>query len=365
MTEDYYKLLGLSKTANPDEIKKAFRKLAHQHHPDKAGGNEQKFKEINEAYQVLSNPEKRRQYDQYGQTFEQVKAQGGFGGGSQDFSDFASAFRNGNNGQNFSFEFSDLGDVFGDLFGGRTGRTKTGARTRRGADVEVNLAISFKEAVFGVEKSLRLTKEEPCAVCSGNGVEPGSKLITCQTCKGTGQVVRSIGFGIGFPSVCPECSGQGQKAEKQCRHCRGQGVEKKDKEIKVKIPAGIDDGQGIKLTAKGQAGLRGGTAGDLYLRIRVLPDREFSRQGFDILSQIEISVSLAALGGLAEVNTLEGKVNLKIPEGTQSGKVFQLTGYGVPHLHGRGKGNQLVEVIVKTPTNLSHKQKDLLKELGL
>jgi len=362
MAEDYYKILGVSKTASPDEIKKAFRKLAHQHHPDKSGGDEKKFKEINAAYQVLSNPEKRQQYDQFGSTFEQARSQGGYG--SRDgFSDFASAFRNGQSSQNFSFDFGDIGDVFGDLFGGQSNRSRGGRRTKRGSDVEINLTISFKEAVFGVEQSITLTKDELCAVCGGTGAEPGSRMTTCSTCKGTGQVVRSIGFGIGFPSVCSECGGVGQKIEKECRHCRGTGIEKKDKNLTVKIPAGIDDGQGIKLAGKGQAGGRGGQPGDLYIRIRVTPDKEFKRQGYDILTKKEISVAQAALGGKVEVNTVDGSLVLKIPEGTQSGKVFRLRDRGVPNLHGRGRGDQLVEVIVRTPTRLSHRQRQLLAEL--
>jgi len=359
MAKDYYKILGVNKTASQDEIKRAFRKLAHQHHPDKAGGNEQKFKEINEAYQVLSNSQKRQQYDQFGSTFEQARSQGGFGG----FNDFASAFRN-SGGASFDFGAGDLGDIFGDLFGfgGNRSRGRAGSASS-GADIEAEITIDFREAVFGSEKTITLTKDETCSRCQGSGAEPGSKINTCPECKGTGQVLRSIGFGISFNSVCPACGGQGQKAEKDCSVCHGGGIEKKTRQIKVKIPAGIDNGQMIRLSGEGQSVGRSGKSGDLYLRIKVTPDREFKRDGYDILTEAQISFSQAALGDKVSIDTLDGKVKLKVTEGTQSGKVFRLRGRGVPHVQGRGRGDQLVRVIVKTPTDLSRKQKELLKEL--
>lgn len=360
MAKNYYDILGVSKNASPEEIKKAYYKLAHQHHPHK-GGDEAKMKEINEAYGVLGKPEKRKQYDQFGSTFDQS----GFSGG---FNDFSQAFRGagGASGANFSFDMGDLGDIFGDLFGSsgfRSSRSKSG-RNSQGSDIEAELTIDFSQAVFGTEKEIVLNKDIICQECKGSGSEKGSKVLTCSACGGTGQVVRNIGFGIGFPSVCQECNGTGQKIEKECRNCRGQGRVKSSENINVKIPAGIDNGQTIRLAQKGQAGKKGGEPGDLYLRIKVLPDLRFRRDGFDIKIKKEISFTQAALGDKIEIETLEGNVVLKIPEGTQSGKVFRLRGSGIPHLQSRGRGDQLVEIIVKTPTGLNRKQKDLLKELS-
>lgn len=363
MSKDYYQTLGVTKNATQEEVKKAYYKLAHKHHPHK-GGDESKMKEINEAYSVLGKEEKRKQYDQYGSTFDQARSQGGFSGfgGFRDFSDFAEAYQNGGGQQQengFSFDMGDLGDVFGDLFGGGRGR-----KTRsRGSDIEAELSIDFQEAVFGIEKELKLNKDVACKKCNGEGGEPGSKSSTCSTCQGTGQVIKSIGFGIGFPSVCPDCQGAGKKVDKKCTQCHGKGVVKETESVKVKIPAGIDNGQSIRLPSKGQAGAKGAGAGDLYLRIKVVPDFRFHRNGFNIETRADISFSQAALGDKIEIETIDGKVKLKIPEGTQSGKVFSIKDKGVPHLQSKGRGDQLVEVIVKTPKNLNRKQKELLKEL--
>ncbi|OGY52546.1 MAG: molecular chaperone DnaJ [Candidatus Buchananbacteria bacterium RIFCSPHIGHO2_02_FULL_45_11b] len=362
MSKDYYKTIGVDKKAGADEIRKAYYKLAHQHHPHK-GGDEAKMKEINEAYGVLGNQEKRSQYDQFGSTFEQARSQGGSSG----FGDFSGFARNADGqpgGQSFSFEFGDLGDLFGDLFGGgRRGQSRRASR-HSGQDIQAELAVNFSEAVFGTEKVLRLEKEAACQTCGGSGAEPGSKVITCKTCGGSGQVVRNIGFGLGFPSVCPDCEGFGQKVEKECFACRGQGRNKQTRDLNVKIPAGIDHGQTIRLSGKGQAGTKGGEAGDLYLKIKIAPDARFARDGYNILTKAKISFTRAALGGKIEIETLDGKLWLKIPEGTQAGKVFRLKGRGVPVLHGRGRGDQLVEVIVETPVRLSRRQKELLRELG-
>ncbi|MFA5021532.1 MAG: molecular chaperone DnaJ [Patescibacteria group bacterium] len=364
MAKDYYKILGVPKSASADEIRKAYYKLAHQHHPHK-GGDEAKMKEINEANAVLGNAEKRAQYDKYGQTFEQAKSQGGAGfGGFGDFSDFASAFgQNQGQGGSFNFDFGDMGDIFGDLFGMGGRRSNRSGGRNAGADIQVELTIEFLQAVFGTETNINLNKDVVCQKCSGSGAEPGTKTVTCKTCSGTGQIIRNVGFGIGFPSACTECLGSGKKAEKECSQCRGKGTTKETENILVKIPAGIDDGQSIRLSGKGQAGQKGASAGDLYLRIKVIPDSRFKRKGFDIKTKAEISFVKAALGGKVEIDTLDGKVDLKIPEGTQSGKVFQLKGRGVPHLQARGRGDQLVEVIVKTPTKLNRHQRDILKEL--
>jgi len=365
MAKDYYQVLGVTKNANQDEIKKAYYKLAHQHHPNK-GGDEAKMKEVNEAYGVLGNQEKRKQYDQYGQTFEQAKSQGGFGGfnGFNDFSDFAQAFRGqggGQQSQNFSFDMGDLGDIFGDLFGG--GSRRGSRQSARGRDIEAELTIDFNDAVFGTEKELTLKKDVACDKCKGSGAEPGSKTSTCSTCQGTGQVVQNIGFGIGFPSTCPDCQGAGKKADKNCTKCHGKGTVNTTQKINVKIPAGIDNGQSIRMSGYGQASGKGTQAGDLYLRIKVLPDIRFRRVGYDLKSRKEISFTQAALGDKVDIETIDGVVKLKIPEGTQSGKVFRIRNKGVNHLHGRSRGDLLIEVIVKTPIRLNRKQKKLLEEL--
>lgn len=361
MGKDYYKILGVDKGASQDDIKKMFRELAHKHHPDK-GGNEEKFKEINEAYQVLGDPKKRSQYDQFGSAFEHAQAGGGFHGfeGFRDFSNFAQGFN-----------VNDLGDIFGgfgDIFGfsakGGQGRS---ARARRGNDIEMELSIDFKEAVFGVEKEINLGKRARCNRCEGSGAEPGAKVETCKACGGKGVVTRTQRTFFGQMQVqtaCPECGGEGKIASQKCSKCGGSGAMKEISNIKVRVPSGIDNGQSIRLSGQGEAGEKGGPAGDLYLRIRVRPDKRFERDGFNILSKANIGFAPAALGGKIEVETVDGPVKMKIPEGTQSGTIFKLKGRGVPRLRGNGRGDHLVEVIVNTPTRLSKKQKDLLEELG-
>jgi len=346
MAKDYYKILGVDKGVSKDELKKAYRKLAHQYHPDKAGGDEAKFKEINEAYRVLSDDTKRQQYDQFGQTFE--GAGPGFGG----FSGFQGF---GGGGQGFEF---DLGDIFGEVFGG--GRART--RARQGRDMQIDLDIPFRDAVFGAEKTIKISRDQVCDKCKGNGAEPGSKIDTCKTCGGSGQEYRNVGFGIRMPSVCTACRGKGQIIEKKCAQCHGQGVIKKQTELKVKIPAGIDNGQTIRLSGEGEA-IQGGVAGDLYVNVVVLPEIGFQRDGYNIINTKLISYATAALGGKVGVETIDGPVALKIPSGTPSGKVFVLKGKGVPHLNGHGRGNHLVEIKVKVPTKLSRKQKKLLEQL--
>jgi molecular chaperone DnaJ len=356
MAKDYYKILGVDKNASAEEIKKTFRELAHKYHPDKQGGSAEKFKEINEAYQVLGNPEKRQQYDQFGTTFEQAQGQGGFSGfdGFRDFSGFANGF-----------DFSDLGDMFGfgDIFGG--GRKKT--RASRGRDIEVEMQIDFREAVFGAEKVLELYKPSICEKCGGSGTDPQSKISTCSNCGGSGRVqqIQRTFFGS-FQTVttCPACGGEGKKAEKECKECRGSGVVRASKKIKIKIPAGVDNGETIKISGEGEAGKRGGKPGDLFINFKVKPDREFKRQGNDILSKIGISFTQAALGDKIEVETLDGKIKLTIPPGTQSGQIFRLKEKGVPSARGYNRGDHLVEVAVTTPTRLSRKQKELLEELA-
>lgn len=362
--KDYYKILGVDKNASQDEIKKAFRKLAHEHHPDKGNGNADKFKEINEAYQTLGNESKRKQYDQFGSAYNQA---GGFGGGGFNYQDFARSQGQGNPFGNANFDFGDLGDlgdIFGNFFGGQA---RSQAQQARGRDIEVVVELDFNEAVFGREKTINLKKSVTCDVCHGNGAEPGSKVSTCKTCGGSGYVIRMQQTFLGSirtQGVCPECHGEGKTYEKKCHKCHGAGHVQGSEEIKVKVPAGIDDGQSLRLSGKGEA-VGKGQAGDLYVRIRVRPNKKFVRDGVDIRSQAHISVSQAILGDKIAVETVDGEVSLKIPEGTQSHTKFKLKEKGVPQLHGRGRGDHIVEVIVDIPKNLSRGQKKLIQDSGI
>jgi molecular chaperone DnaJ len=351
--KDYYEILGVGKDAAEEDIKRAFRKLAHQHHPDMKGGNTEKFKEINEAYQVLANKEKRQQYDQFGTTFDQSGA-GGFNG-----FDFSQA---GFGGQGANFDLGDLGDIVGDIFGGAAaGR---GHRETRGRHIEMDVRLSFKEAVFGVEKELRVQRNIICSDCEGAGAEKGSKVIDCVQCGGGGQVraVQQSIFGT-FQTVrsCPRCHGSGRLPEKSCRRCGGTGLVKGSKDLTLKIPAGVSEGEVLRVSGEGEPGEYGSRAGDLYVTMRVASDPAFIRHGFDILNKMEVSVPLATLGGTVAVETVDGKVDLKIPAGTQPGQVFRLRGKGVPQLRRSGRGDHLVEVTVVIPKKLSREQKRLLE----
>jgi len=356
MSKDYYNTLGVSKTASEEDIKKAFRKLAHEHHPDKASGNEEKFKEINEAYQILSNKDKRAQYDQFGSAFADG---GGFNAGQSGFSGFG--------GQGFNINMDDLGDMFGglgDIFGFSQGRSSN--TNNRGRDLEVTMNLEFKEAIFGAEKNIKLNKAVVCDRCGGSGHEVGAKVETCSTCQGKGhvnRVQRTIFGAMQVQSVCPDCQGEGQKASASCSKCRGRGVVNDASEIKVKIPAGIDNGETIRLSGQGEAGIKGASAGDLYLRIKVKPDNYFKRVDYNILSEQLINLTQASLGDKIEVKTIDGLVDLKIPAGTQSHKQFILRGKGVPRLQGSGRGDHLLTIKIKIPASLNRQQKKLLEEL--
>lgn len=363
MGKDYYNILGVDKGASQEEIKKAFRKKAHEYHPDKANGDEAKFKEINEAYQVLGNEQKRKQYDQFGSAFQNGQAGGGGFGGFEGFSGFS------NGADGFNINMDDLGDIFGgmgDIFGFGGGRS--GRRQSRGADIQTILTIDFMEAVFGAEKEIKLKKAVVCDKCKGNGAEPGSKIETCKTCGGAGHVTkvqRTILGNMQVQTTCSDCQGEGKTYDKKCSKCGGSGIAQEIVNLKVKIPAGINNGETIRLSGQGEAGQKGASAGDLYIKIRVNSDKNFRREGYDIHTTKEVSFTQAALGDKIEVETVEGVVKLKIPEGTQSGTVFKLKGKGVEKLQGRGKGDHFIEIKIRTPKNLSRKQKDLLKELDL
>lgn len=353
---DYYEVLGVGKNASADEIKKAFRRLAVEYHPDR-GGDEAKFKEVNEAYEVLKDSSKRQRYDQFGHAGVGSSAAsdgGGFGG-----------FGFGGGGQQeYRFDFGDLGlgDIFGNFFGGGFGNQAQ--REKRGNDVETNIEITFEEAIFGTEKTLRLNLEDTCEHCKGTTVEPGYELKQCDECKGSGQVkrvTRTVFGNIQQTMTCPRCKGSGKIPEKECSVCRGKGTRARTQEIKLKIPAGIDDGATIRLREHGEA-VANGPKGDLYVNVRVKPHKKFTREGDLILSQEHISMIDAALGTERDVETVDGPVRMKVPIGTQSGTDFKLSGHGVPHMQGSGRGAHIVTIIVDTPSKLSKEQTDLLKK---
>jgi len=360
MANDYYNILGISKEASDDEIKKAYRKLAHKYHPDKAGGDEKKFKEINEAYQVLSDKTKRAQYDQFGQTFGQGGPSGGAGQGFGGF-DFSGFDFNQANGGNFGGV--DFEDIFSNIFGGG----KQGASQKnRGQDIQVDLEITFEEMVNGTQKKVNLYKSVKCDRCGGTGGEPGAKIKNCPTCHGTGQVqktTRSFFGSFSQVSVCPECKGEGKIYEKKCTKCGGDGRVKEQQEVVIDVPAGIINGQTISIQGAGEVGERNAAPGDLYVLIHVLPHKKFHREGINILSTEEINFSTAALGGEIEIETISGKLILKIPSGTQSGEIFRIKNKGINEIRGHGKGHHLVKIIVKVPRRLSREQKKLIKEL--
>ncbi|MDR0591137.1 MAG: molecular chaperone DnaJ [Candidatus Nomurabacteria bacterium] len=352
---DYYEVLGVSKGASDDEIKKAFRKLAVKYHPDKEGGDEAKFKEANEAYEVLKDSKKRQRYDQFGHAGVGGATGGGASGGNP-FEGFG--------GQGVHFDFGDggLGDIFGSFFGGGMGGRQRGPV--KGRDVEVSLTLSFEEAVFGTEDEITLTLDDECQHCKGTGAEPGYGMKTCPTCKGAGQVNKVVNtlFGAIQQVVqCSTCRGKGKVPEKDCTVCGGSGIERRRQTIKLKIPAGIDDGATIRLEGRGEA-IAGGKKGDLYVHIKVKAHKKFTREGDLILSEQSVNMIDAALGTEIDVETVDGKVRMKVPAGTQSGTDFKLSNHGVPHLRSNTRGAHIVTIKVGTPVGLSKKQKDLLEE---
>ncbi len=362
---DYYQILGVKKTASPEEIRRAYYKLAHQHHPDK-GGNEQKFKEINEAYQMLSDKDKREQYDQYGRVYEGAGSQPGNAGPGWDFN-WAWGNRPGDSeNEGFGFDFGDIGDVFEEFFGFGAG-ARARKEPRKGKDFEIGLEIPLEETLSGHEKEIILEKFTKCQRCQGSGGEPGSPIKECFSCRGNGQVQQIKRTFLGsFTSfvVCPECKGEGQKPEKPCNVCSGEGRLKNKEKIKVFIPAGIDQNQIIKIEGVGDQGKRGAKAGDLYVRVIIKEHPLYQRRGDDLFTVLPISLSLAVLGGEAEITDLNGqRIILSIPAGAEHGKMLRLSGKGVPHFRGTGLGNLYVELNLKIPKKLTPKQKELLEKL--
>ena len=348
---DYYEVLGIEKNASEAEIKKAFKRLAMKHHPDRNPDNkeaEEKFKEAKEAYEILMDAQKRSAYDQFGHAGVDPSAgmggAGGFGGGAS---------------------FSDIfGDVFGDIFGGSRGRSGGGARAYRGDDLQYNLELNLEEAVHGTQVDVRIPTHIACDECGGSGAKKGTNATTCPTCGGVGQVRMQQGF-FSLQQTCPRCHGRGKVITDPCGKCHGQGRVQKHKTLAVKIPAGVDNGDRIRLSGEGEAGEHGGPPGDLYVQIGVRPHPIFERDGQDLFCEVPINMVTAALGGEMEVPTLDGRVKLKIPPETQSGKQFRLRGKGVRSVRGGQLGDLMCKVQVETPVNLTKRQRELLEELNL
>lgn len=359
--QDYYELLGVAKGANEEELKKAYRKKAVQFHPDKNPGNkeaEEMFKKVSEAYEVLKDPEKRAAYDRYGHAaFQQgggPRGPGGFGGGGGGFHDPFDIFR-----EVFGQQGGGGGGIFDQFFGGEG----NGGGAGRGSDLRYDLEITLEEAAHGVEKEISFRKLGECSHCQGSGAEPGSKKMTCPTCRGAGQVTTSRGF-FHVRQACPTCHGSGQKFERVCAKCHGEGRVTETAKINVKIPAGVDTGNKLRSSGNGEAGVMGGEAGDLYIVVHVKDHDVFERQGDDLFCEIPIKFTLATLGGTIHVPTLQGKASLKIPAGTQSGTTFRLKGRGMPHLRGGAHGDQLIRVQVEVPDSLSSEQRRILEEFA-
>jgi molecular chaperone DnaJ len=355
MAKDYYKTLGVEKNATKEEIKKAYKRLARKHHPDvnKEEGSSDKFKEINEAAQVLGDDTKRQQYDQFGDADAFKQASGFRGFNSSDFGEFATSF--------------DFGDIFDQFFGGGSmfGGQKRRRQPSRGADLRYDMEITLEEAAFGIEKEISIPRNEQCTDCKGSGAKSEDDVVTCPDCKGSGMVRRTQRTPFGMFSTtatCPKCRGEGKHIKDECPACDGTGIVHKRRKLKVKIPAGSEEGTNLRISNEGEAGHRGATSGDLYIVLHMKEHKTFERKGDDIFIKIKIPFTTAALGDEIEVPTLKGKAKLKIPSGTQSGTVFKMTDLGIPYLHGSGKGDELVQVEVDVPKKLSSKQKKLLKE---
>ena len=343
---DYYEVLGVPRNANESDLKSAYRKLALQCHPDRNPGDcesEEKFKEAAEAYEVLRDPQKRRIYDQFGHLGLEGSGFSGFGG--------------------FEDIFSSFGDIFEDFFGFSSGRRSKKSRAQRGNDLRYDISLSFMKAAFGTETEVELEKMTYCEACAGSGCEPGTQPETCSRCGGHGQVTRSQGF-FTVSTSCPSCYGQGQVITHICPECRGTGKIKAKKKVMLKIPAGVDSGSRLRLTGEGEAGANGGPPGDLYVFIHVEPHDFFKRNDTDIICQIPISFIQAALGVKIAIPTMTCEKEIEIPRGTQPGTIFRLKGEGIPSLRSRHRGDQIIQIDVKTPVNLSKKQEELLREFS-
>ena len=356
MSKDYYNILGVEKSASAEEIKKAYYKLANQHHPDKKGGDEAKFKEINEAYQTLSDKDKRAQYDRFGKTFN--GAQGGFNQQNVNWEDVMGGMGG---------DFGNIEDIFNMFSGGFGGGRRKQKDTRKGNNLEMILELDLESILQSQDKEVIITKKSTCERCSGSGAEPGTSVKECFTCRGTGRVQELRKTFLGTISqyvICPDCHGEGVKPEKPCNVCHGEGRIRKEEKIRINIPAGVDNNQIIKVKGKGEAGKRGGEAGDLYIRISIKPHKIFERNGDDIYLKQTITFSEATLGGKIKIPTLEGeKIFVKVPNGTESGKILRISKRGIPHFSGIGRGNLYLQLNIDTPEKLTRRQKELLEEL--
>lgn len=361
---NYYEVLGVKKDASADEIKKAFRRLARKHHPD-AGGSEEKFKEINEAYEVLSDPEKRQQYDQYGQYFAGGVPPGYGAGGPGGAGGFGGTGGPGGFSYQVNVEdLGDLGDLFGSVFsgiGGMGGRQRAATSARRGADLQYDVSLTFEEALNGVSKKVDIRRAEKCTACKGTGAKPGTSRTTCANCGGTGNVSQGQGM-FGFSRPCPRCGGEGTVIEQPCTACRGVGSIARLKPVTVNVPAGATDGGKLRFKGKGEPGVSGGPSGDLYVITHIKAHGFFRREGADVVMDLPLTIAEVALGTEITIPTPDGgKVKLKVPEGTEDGRVFRIGGRGAPKLKGKGKGDLKVKAQVVVPKQLTAEQKELLK----
>lgn len=358
MAKDYYEILGVSKNASKDEIKKAFHKAAHKYHPDKTGGDEVKFKEANEAYQTLSDDQKKAQYDRFGPGYQNMGGGGHQGQGGFDPSGFGFDF----SGFQSGFNTDDIGDIFSDFFGG--GGRSSRKQERRGRDISTEMNISFEESIFGVDREFLFTKTSTCGSCTGTGSKKGTKMKTCTTCNGQGQIRENKQTILGVMSttrVCSTCDGQGELPEEKCTLCKGLGVERKEENIKVHIPAGINNGEMIRLSGMGEAVLRG-TTGDLYIRVYVSKHRLFTREGNNIIFPLSIKLTDALLGAEKVIETLDGNVTIKIPQGVSQGEILRIKEKGVPVSKSK-RGDFLLPIKIILPSKLSKKERDLILEL--
>jgi len=355
MAKDYYEILGVNKGASKDEIKKAFYKMAHKYHPDKKDGNESKFKEVNEAYQVLSDDAKRSKYDQFGAGYENM---GGFSGGQGGFGGFDfSGFQQGGT----EFDFGNLNDIFSDFFGGGMGGRQ---QARRGRDISTEVQVSFADAVFGVNRKILITKTSSCLTCSGSGSKPGTKMETCKKCNGQGKIheaKRTILGTISSTKLCDTCLGTGEVPKEMCDTCKGKGVLRREEEVSLNIPAGIRDGEMVRMTSMGEAISRG-TAGDLYIKINVARHPVFKREGNDLVMNLEIKLTEALLGTKHKIETLDGNIEVTIPEGVSINEILRVRGKGVPINKGK-RGDLLIKLDIKLPHKLSRKSKEILEKL--
>lgn len=360
MAKNYYDVLGVEKGATKDDIKKAFYKLAAKYHPDKKGGDEAKFKEVNEAYQILSDERKRKEYDTYGQTFNGSGPQGGngFGGfsGGFDASDF----------QNMNFDFGDLGDIFGDMFGGNASPFGGGARTKRGRDISLEIDLSFVEAAFGTERSVLINKIGECKTCHGSGGKVGTNTVTCTKCNGQGKVHDTKKTFMGTfqtVKVCDDCHGKGKIPKEKCHECRGHGVHSMREEINIAIPAGIGNGEMIRMSQMGEA-VQGGVTGDLYIKVNITPHKTWKREGLDLVTKHSIKLSDALLGNKHTINALDGDITIDIPAGANTGEILRVRGRGVPNVHNKSqRGDVLVKLDILMPKKLSKKAMKLVEEM--